>query len=132
MNAGELIILAALPAIFSIACCLPRAHPRVEAVTEAFRLLRWCARMHTLTRGVPALFIAGGRITFLSREMVMRYLGPRTQSPAAQSVAVNPIIVVIATAVDMIVGAMHAESAGAVLATAAPPAGRNGSGGPLS
>jgi uncharacterized membrane protein YraQ (UPF0718 family) len=57
------------------------------AILEAFKLLQWYARNHTLACVVPALFIAGGITTFLSQAAVMRYLGPNSNKFAAYSVA---------------------------------------------
>lgn len=81
-------IAAAFVAVFLVAYYLPLANPKVPAaIVEAFKLLQWYARNHTLACVVPALFIAGGIITFLSQASVMRYLGPRTNKLAAYSVA---------------------------------------------
>lgn len=81
-------VLGALLGVFLVAYYLPLGNPKVEsAVLEAFKLLQWYARNHTLACVVPALFIAGGIITFLSQASVMRYLGPKTNKLAAYSVA---------------------------------------------
>jgi uncharacterized membrane protein YraQ (UPF0718 family) len=82
--------------VFGLAYYLPLANPRVtEAILEAFKLLQWYARNHTLACVVPALFacvvpalfIAGGITTFLSQAAVLRYLGPDSNKFAAYSVA---------------------------------------------
>jgi uncharacterized membrane protein YraQ (UPF0718 family) len=84
----ELKILAALIAIFAVAYALPLGNPKIQdAIQEAFRLLQWYARNHTLACVVPALFIAGAIITFLSQGSVMRYLGPRSNPVLAYAVA---------------------------------------------
>ena len=81
-------IFGAMAAVFGLAYFLPLANPRViDAVLEAFKLLQWYARNHTLACVVPALFIAGGITTFLSQAAVMRYLGPGSNKFAAYSVA---------------------------------------------
>jgi uncharacterized membrane protein YraQ (UPF0718 family) len=81
-------IFAALIAIFAVAYALPLGNPKVqEAIQEAFRLLQWYARNHTLACVVPALFIAGAIITFLSQSSVMRYLGPNANPVLAYAVA---------------------------------------------
>ncbi|MBI4718465.1 MAG: permease [Planctomycetes bacterium] len=81
-------IFAGLFGIFLVAYFLPLADPAVSAaILEAFKLLQWYARNHTLACVVPALFIAGGIITFLSQASVMRYLGPKANQPAAYAVA---------------------------------------------
>jgi len=84
----ELKIFAALVGIFLVAYVLPLGNPKIqEAIQEAFRLLQWYARNHTLACVVPALFIAGAIITFLSQNSVMRYLGPRSNPVLAYAVA---------------------------------------------
>ncbi len=84
----ELKVLAALVGIFLIAYFLPLSNPKVqEGIQEAFRLLQWYARNHTLACVVPALFIAGAIITFLSQSSVMRYLGPTANPILAYAVA---------------------------------------------
>jgi len=84
----ELKIFAALATIFVVAYILPLGNPKIQAaIYEAFRLLQWYARNHTLACVVPALFIAGAIITFLSKESVMRYLGPNANKPLAYAVA---------------------------------------------
>jgi uncharacterized membrane protein YraQ (UPF0718 family) len=81
-------IFAALITIFVVAYALPLGNLKVqEAIQEAFRLLQWYARNHTLACVVPALFIAGAIITFLSQSSVMRYLGPNANPVLAYAVA---------------------------------------------
>jgi len=81
-------IAAAFVAIFLIAYFLPLADPKYSAaIVEAFKLLQWYARNHTLACVLPALFIAGGIITFLSQASVMRFLGPKANQPIAYTVA---------------------------------------------
>jgi len=81
-------IAAAFVTVFLVAYYLPLANPKVSgAIVEAFKLLQWYARNHTLACVVPALFIAGGIITFLSQDAVMRYLGPKSNKFGAYTVA---------------------------------------------
>ncbi len=88
MQSRQLKILAALLVVFLIAYLLPLSDPKIQAaILEAFKLLQWYARNHTLACVVPALFIAGAIITFLSQDAVMRYLGPKSNKLAAYSVA---------------------------------------------
>jgi hypothetical protein len=88
VNSKQIKIFVAFLAVFLGAYYLPLANPKVQAaVLEAFKLLQWYARNHTLACVVPALFIAGGIITFLSQAAVMRYLGPNSNKLAAYSVA---------------------------------------------
>ncbi len=80
--------MAALVGIFIVAYALPLGNPKIQqAIYEAFRLLQWYARNHTLACVVPALFIAGAIITFLSQASVMRYLGPKSNPVLAYAVA---------------------------------------------
>ncbi|MCD6393419.1 MAG: permease [Planctomycetes bacterium] len=84
----ELKIFAAMAGVFLIAYFLPLGNPKTQsAIQEAFRLLQWYARNHTLACVVPALFIAGAIITFLSKDSVTRYLGPNANKPLAYAVA---------------------------------------------
>ena len=84
----ELKIFAALAGIFLVAYLLPLSNVKVQAaIQESFRLLQWYARNHTLACIVPALFIAGAIITFLSSSSVMRYLGPKANPILAYGVA---------------------------------------------
>ncbi|MBU4212800.1 MAG: permease [Kiritimatiellae bacterium] len=77
-----------LAGIFLVAYFLPLGNPKVSnAIYEAFRLLQWYARQHTLACVVPAMFIAGAIATFLSQASVMRYLGPRSNRLLAYTVA---------------------------------------------
>ena len=55
-------IFGSMAVIFGLAYYLPLANPRVvDAILEAFKLLQWYVRNHTLACVVPALFIAGDR-----------------------------------------------------------------------
>jgi uncharacterized membrane protein YraQ (UPF0718 family) len=54
---------------------------------EAFYMLQWYARNHTLACVVPAMFIAGAISTFFSKEAVLRHLGPKANKVEAYSVA---------------------------------------------
>jgi hypothetical protein len=84
----ELKIFAVLAAIFLIFYFLPLGNPKIQqAIAESFRLLQWYIRNHTLACIVPALFIAGAIITFLSQGSVMRYLGPKANPVLAYGVA---------------------------------------------
>jgi uncharacterized membrane protein YraQ (UPF0718 family) len=84
----EVKILAALVGIFVVAYVLPLGNPKIQqAIQESFRLLQWYARNHTLACVVPALFIAGAIITFLSQASVVRYLGAKANPVLAYGVA---------------------------------------------
>lgn len=95
----EIKISAAFLAIFLAAYFLPLATPHFAAdaspaaakvtgaIVEAFVLLQWYARNHTLACVVPALFIAGAITTFLSKESVLKHLGPKANKIEAYTVA---------------------------------------------
>jgi len=77
-----------LAGVFLVAYALPLGNAKVaNAIFEAFRLLQWYVREHTLSCVVPAMFIAGAISTFLSQASVMRYLGPNSNRLLAYSVA---------------------------------------------
>ncbi|MCB9857872.1 MAG: permease [Phycisphaerales bacterium] len=81
-------ILGAFSSLFLIAYYLPLGDAKVtNAILEAFKMVQWYARNHTLACVVPALFIAGGIITFLSKETVLRHLGPKAGKVEAYGVA---------------------------------------------
>lgn len=81
-------IMATFVAIFLVAYFLPLGNAKVsDAILEAFGLLQWYVRNHTLACVVPALFIAGAITTFLSKEAVLKHLGPKANKAEAYSVA---------------------------------------------
>jgi len=81
-------ILAGLVAVFLFAYLVNFTDPKIElAVMDAFYMLQWYARNHTLACVVPAMFIAGGIASFLSKEAVLRHLGPRANKAEAYAVA---------------------------------------------
>ncbi len=95
----EIKIFLAFVVIFLIACFIPLAIPKFDAETptaysnvtiaiiDAFVLLQWYARNHTLACVVPALFIAGAITTFLRKEAVLKHLGPKANKVESYSVA---------------------------------------------
>jgi uncharacterized membrane protein YraQ (UPF0718 family) len=88
MKKKELVFLAALVAVFLFAYCVNFTDPRIQnALMEAFYMLQWYARKHTLACVVPAMFIAGAIAAFFSKEAVLRHLGPRANKVEAYSVA---------------------------------------------
>ncbi|MGQ9503646.1 MAG: permease [Thermogutta sp.] len=81
-------ILITLVVVFLLAYFLNFASSQIQnAVLEAFLMLQWYARNHTLACVVPAMFIAGGIATFLSKEGVLRHLGPKANKIEAYAVA---------------------------------------------
>lgn len=84
--------------VFAAAYCMPLSEGGSfgRAILEGFRLLQWYARNHTLACVVPAMFIAGAIITFLSQGSVMRHLGPKANKAVAYGVAsVSGIILAV-------------------------------------
>jgi uncharacterized membrane protein YraQ (UPF0718 family) len=110
-NGREWKIFSAMAIVFALAYYLPLANSKVVgAIVEAFKLLQWYARNHTLACVVPALFIAGGITTFLSKEAVLRYLGPKSNKLVAYSVAsVSGIILAVCSCsvLPMFAGIYH-------------------------
>jgi len=81
-------IFLGLLSIFLIAYFLNFTDSKIQAaIMDAFYMLQWYARNHTLACVVPAMFIAGGIASFLSKESVLRHLGPRANKVEAYSVA---------------------------------------------
>ena len=88
MTKREWQIFFGLLGVFLVAYFLPLGNPKVRrGIIEAFRLLQWYARHHTIPCVVPALFIAGAIVSFLSQQSVMKYLGPGANKILAYSVA---------------------------------------------
>ncbi|MCX7018629.1 MAG: permease [bacterium] len=84
----ELKILSGIIVIFILIFIIPLSNTKVtDAILEGLRLLQWYARNHTLACVVPAMFIAGAIITFLSKDAVMRYLGPNSNRIVAYGLA---------------------------------------------
>jgi uncharacterized protein len=74
--------------VFLIAYFLNFTDPKIQgAIMDAFFMLQWYARNHTLACVVPAMFIAGAIACFFSKESVLRHLGPRANKIEAYSVA---------------------------------------------
>lgn len=108
-------IFAAFLAIFAVAYALPLSNPKVtNAIVEAFKMLQWYARNHTLACVLPALFIAGAVITFLSKEAVLRHLGPKSGKVMAYTVASvsGTILAVCSCSVLPIFAGIYAIGAG--------------------
>jgi len=77
-----------LVGIFLVAYFLPIGSQKVQdAFIDAFRMLQWYAIYHTLACVVPAMFIAGAIATFLSKESILKHLGPKANPVEAYGVA---------------------------------------------
>ena len=84
----ELKIFAWLATVFAGVYFLPVGTPRFDrAVYEALELTKWYAREHVILCLLPAFWIAGAIAAFLSKESVMKYLGPGAPKVAAYGVA---------------------------------------------
>lgn len=84
----EIAIFLGLLAVFLIAYFLNFTDGEIQnAIMESFYMLQWYARNHTLACVVPAMFIAGAIGSFLSKEAVLRHLGPKANKVEAYSVA---------------------------------------------
>jgi uncharacterized membrane protein YraQ (UPF0718 family) len=88
MTTRDWTILVGLVSIFLLAYFLNFTDPKIQqAIMDAFYMLQWYARNHTLACVVPAMFIAGAIASFLSKETVLRHLGPKANKLEAYSVA---------------------------------------------
>jgi len=117
----ELKILAAMLGVFAVAYLLPLSNVKVSnAILEAFKLLQWYARKHTLACVVPAIFIAGAITTLLSPGAVMRHLGPRSPKRVAYPVAAvsGSVLAVCSCSVLPMFAGIHRLGAGLGPATA--------------
>ncbi|MGL6193843.1 MAG: permease, partial [Thermoguttaceae bacterium] len=84
----ELKIFVALLSLFLVAYFLPVSNPSVQnAILNAFILLQWYVVYHTLNCVIPAIFIAGALATFLSKESILKHLGPNANPIGAYGVA---------------------------------------------
>ncbi len=84
----EKLFLSGIVLVFLVAYFIPIGNLEIqEAITDAFRMLQWYARYHTLACVVPAMFIAGAIATFMSKEAVLRHLGPKANKVEAYGVA---------------------------------------------
>lgn len=74
--------------IFLICYFLPIGKDRfTNAVFEALALTKWYAREHVLLCLVPAFFIAGAIVVFVSKASVMKYFGAKANKFLSYSVA---------------------------------------------
>ena len=79
-----LIVLA----VFLLCYFLPVENARfTNAVDEALALTKWYAREHLLFCLIPAFFIAGAIVVFVSQASVMKYFGVRANKFLSYSVA---------------------------------------------
>ncbi|MBA2848469.1 hypothetical protein G4V39_03420 [Thermosulfuriphilus ammonigenes] len=74
-------------AIFLFFFYFPLKERVLSGAREALLLTHWYAREHVIFCLIPAFFIAGAISVFVSKESVMRYLGPAAPKPVAYGVA---------------------------------------------
>ncbi|WP_169311162.1 permease [Thermodesulfatator indicus] len=74
-------------AIFVVFYFLPVPDRFLKGVSEGVLLAHWYAREHVIFCLIPAFFIAGAIGCFLSKESVMRYLGPQASKTLSYAVA---------------------------------------------
>ena len=113
--------LALLTAVFLAFFYLPLDVPRFRgAVLESLELTKWYAQEHVLLCLIPAFFIAGAISVFVSKEGVMRYLGPRAPKAVAYGVAAvsGTILAVCSCTVLPLFAGIHTMGAGLGPATA--------------
>jgi hypothetical protein len=80
--------MAIIVGVFLAAYFIPLQSPRVlSAILSAFYMLQDYARLHVLTCLIPAFFIAGAVVNFISSQAVLRYLGPAANRVVAYGVA---------------------------------------------
>lgn len=112
---AELKWLAGAVVLFVVIWLLPVGTPRFDgAVLEGLALLRWYAREHVLLCLVPAFFIAGAITVFLSKDAVMKYLGPKANKVAAYGVASvsGSVLAVCSCTVLPLFGGIYRRGAG--------------------
>jgi uncharacterized membrane protein YraQ (UPF0718 family) len=74
--------------VFLICFFLPIENARfTNAVNESLALTKWYAREHVLLCLVPAFFIAGAIVVFVSQASVMKYFGAKANKFLSYSVA---------------------------------------------
>ena len=81
-------VLGVMAGLFMLAYFFPLGTPAVhDAVIDAFRMVQWYAKFHTIPCVVPAMFIAGAIASFLSKEGILKHLGPKAGKIKAYGVA---------------------------------------------
>jgi hypothetical protein len=74
--------------IFLAAYCIPFSRLNVQnALLEAFFMVQEYAREHVLLCLIPAFFIAGAISVFISKDSIIKLLGPKSNKPLAYGIA---------------------------------------------
>ncbi len=111
----ELKQLAWSIGLFLLIWLMPVGTARFDsAVLEGFALLHWYAREHVLLCLVPAFFIAGAIAVFLSKDAVMKYLGPTANKLVAYGAASvsGSVLAVCSCTVLPLFGGIYRRGAG--------------------
>ena len=107
--------------VFLTAYLVPFSNPAVEgAVLESFKMLGEYAREHVLTCLIPAFFIAGAIVIFISQEAVLKYFGSKVKKWISYSVASvsGAILAVCSCTVLPLFAGLYTRGAGIGPATA--------------
>ena len=85
-----------------------------SALFESFHLVKWYAREHVILCLIPAFFIAGAIGVFVSKNAVMKYLGPGANKVLAYGVASvsGSILAVCSCTVLPLFGSIYKMGAG--------------------
>ncbi len=83
----EIKYLILFSAFFLFLYLFPFPERILKGVREGVLLLHWYAKEHVLFCLIPAFFIAGAISTFISKESVLKYLGPESPKVLAFLVA---------------------------------------------
>jgi uncharacterized membrane protein YraQ (UPF0718 family) len=101
--------------LFLICFFMPLGTERFDrALFESFHLVRWYAREHVILCLIPAFFIAGAIAVFVSKNAVMKYLGPGANKVLAYGVASvsGSILAVCSCTVLPLFGSIYKMGAG--------------------
>lgn len=93
---------------------LPAARPLGPALMEGLALVHWYAREHVILCLLPAFLIAGAMTIFISREAVLRYLGPGANRLVAMAVASvsGTVLAVCSCTILPLFGGLYRRGAG--------------------
>ena len=100
---------------FIVAYFLPVAHPRFQSsLVEAFHMTKEYAREHVLFCLVPAFFIAGAIVCFVSQAAIMKYFGANAKKALAYGVASvsGTVLAVCSCTVLPLFAGIHRRGAG--------------------
>jgi uncharacterized membrane protein YraQ (UPF0718 family) len=93
---------------------LPDLRPLGPALHEGLALLHWYAREHVILCLLPAFLIAGAMTVFISRQAVLRYLGPGANRLVAMAVASvsGTVLAVCSCTILPLFGGLYRRGAG--------------------